>query len=87
MITDGIPEAGNEVLEEDVVTVQNKEIKNHIQRVCSSRKTKESGEKNAGGMQNNTKGDQDKDKMSNRYLKSKFCCTICCCSFPYLLCG
>ena len=63
-----LPEAGNEVLEEDVVTVLNKENKkpHPTKEYVVTEKPKESGEKNAEGMQNNTKGDQDKDKMSNR---------------------
>ena len=62
-----LPEAGNEVLEEDVVTVQNKENKepHPTKEYIVAEKTKESDE-NAKGIQNNTKGDQDKDKISNR---------------------
>ena len=80
-----LPEGGYDVLE-NVFKVQNKETHPTKEYVISE-KPKESGEKNAESMLNNTKGDQYKDKMSNWSVKSMFCAAICCCSFPYLLCS
>ena len=51
-----LPEAGNE---------ENKQPHPRKEYVVAE-KLKENGEKNAEGMQTNTKGDQDKDKISNR---------------------
>ena len=62
-----LPEGRKDVLE-NVVTVQNKENKetHPTKEYVVAEKPQESGENNAESMQNNTKGDQDKDKCLNR---------------------
>ena len=67
LVIPDLPETGNEVLE-NVVIVQNKENKEpHLTKeYVVTEKPKESHEKNKEGMQNKTKGDQDKDKMSKQ---------------------